>query len=91
MTGHDFLVGDVADLHIIVRRQGYCHNVLAVQRFVNHAAANGVAVQPDEQIEQRCAVTDMDVFGALERALNFLGKIKRIVVALLIGKARVRR
>ena len=48
-------------------------------------------VQPDEQIEQRCAVTDVDVFGTLKRALNFLGKIKRIVVTLLIGKARVRR
>ncbi len=30
MSGHDFLVGDVADFHVVLHRQRHCHNILAI-------------------------------------------------------------
>ena len=64
MSGHDFLVCDVADFHVVLHRQRHRHNVLAVEGFVDYAAANGVAVQTDEQVKQRGPVTDLNVLLA---------------------------
>lgn len=80
MSGHDFLVGDVADFHIIVRRQRHRHNVLAVEGLVNHAAANGVAVEPNEQVKQRGPVADLNVLSAAAGGEYLFGEIEGIVL-----------
>ena len=56
----DSRIGDPADLHPLRRIQGNRDNVAAVQIGAYHAAANGVAVDASEQIEQGGTVTDTD-------------------------------
>ena len=78
-TGQDAAVGDVADLHGIIHQQGDGDDVCTVQRLTDHAAANGIAVETDQQVEQRCPVPDHDILFALPGAENFLRKIKGII------------
>ena len=56
----DSRIGDPANLHPLRRIQGNRDNVAAVQIGAYHAAANGVAVDASEQIEQGGTVADTD-------------------------------
>ena len=54
-------MGQVADLHSVVNQQRHSHDMGAVQYFADNAAANRVAIQADQQIEQRGAVADHNI------------------------------
>lgn len=83
-------VDQVTDLHVIVHQQGNGPDVRAVECFADDTAANGVAVQPDEQIEQGGAVAHLNILFAVQRAEDLLRKVERVVFALLVGQARIR-
>ena len=82
-------MGQIADLHGIIYQQRHGTDVRTVECFADDAAANGITIQTDQQIEQCCAVTHQNVLFAVQSAQNLLRKIERIVLPLLIGKARV--
>ena len=86
-SGLNLLVGQITDLHGIVYLQRNGTDIRAVERFADDTAANGISVQPDEQIEQSGTVTYLNVLFAVQRAEDLLGEVKGIVFALLIGKA----
>ena len=65
---HHLFVGDIPNFHVIIHIQRHRHNIFSIQRFIDHTAAGGVAIQADQQVKQCCPVTDADVFAALQRA-----------------------
>lgn len=83
-------VDQVTDLHVIVHQQGNGPDVRAVECFADDTAANGVAVQPDEQIEQGGAVAHLNILFAVQRAEDLLRKVERVVFALFVGQARIK-
>lgn len=60
-SGLNLLVGQITDLHGIVYLQRNGTDIRAVERFADDTAANGISVQPDEQIEQSGTVTYLNV------------------------------
>ena len=74
---------------MVVHVQGHGHDVRAVQGAVDDAAANGIAVQADEQVEQGGPVADHDLLGALQGAQDLLGEVEGVVLPLLIGQPGV--
>ena len=82
-------MGDVADFHIVVDVEWNCHDIFSVEFLADHATANRVSVHADQEIKEGCAVADNDILFRFSRAQNFLGKVKRIVFALLVGEARI--
>ena len=87
-VGMHAFVGNIANFHVIIYPKKTRNDIRSIEGIVDDSAANGIAVQADEEIEERGAVANEDILFALERTLDFLGKIEGIVVALLIGKTR---
>ena len=85
----DSRIGDPADLHPLRRIQGNRDNVAAVQIGAYHAAANGVAVDASEQIEQGGTVTDTDALFVGHGAEQFLCEVERVVDTLFKAEERV--
>ena len=84
-------MGDIADLYVIVHQQRDGHDVLSVQFLADDATADGVAVQSDQQVEQRRPVPDNNVLFAVPRTEDLLSEVKGIVLSLFIGQPRVGR
>ena len=53
-----FVVGEITNFHVIIHQKRNGDYIFSVQFFTDHAAADGVTVQPDQQVEQGGAVTD---------------------------------
>ena len=67
-------------------------DVPAVELVADDARTDGVAVQTNEQVEKRGAVTDLDVARAVEidGGQGLFGKVERVEIALFVGQVRVR-
>lgn len=83
------VVCNVANFHVVINSQRNCNNVWAVEFLVNKTGADGIAVQTNNQVEDGGAVSDHDVLIAIKRCQKFLGEIERVVLTLLVRKARV--
>ena len=59
---------DITDLHIIINLQRTCHDVRPVQFFTDDAAADGIPVHTDQQIEESCPVEDKQFFICINGA-----------------------
>ena len=40
----------------------YRDDAVAVQVRINYAAADGIAIQPNQKVEQRCTIPDKNLF-----------------------------
>ena len=67
-VGHSALVKQIADLHTVIHIQRHGGDIRAVQFIVDHTGANGVAIQTDEQVEQRSPVADHDLLITFQGA-----------------------
>ncbi len=77
---------DVPDAHGILHGKGPCHDVVPVEVGVQNPAADRVAGEADEEVEERRPVADGNVPGAAPCALQLLGKVERVVIPLLVGE-----
>lgn len=80
---------DVADAHDLVGFERHGHDIGAVQVAREDAARNRVAVQPDKQVEQRCAIRNDDGLRAVFGDVHLFGEVERILDALLVAQARI--
>ena len=75
-------VGQKADVHVPFFLEGHGDDAGSVQFLVDDPAAHGIAVEPDQQVEQGGPVSDPDVFAADQGAEDLFGKIEGVVVSL---------
>ena len=47
---------NVSNLHIIIHCQGNGDDIRSIQLFIDYTAADGIAIQTDQKVEQRGAV-----------------------------------
>ena len=67
--GRTYGVGDyITYLHIIIDLELLGDNVGTVELFVDHAAADGISVKANQQIEERRAVQDDKLLVTFDRA-----------------------
>ena len=50
-AGYNLVVGDIADFHIVIDFQWDGGNLTAVEFGVENATADGIAIQPNKQVE----------------------------------------
>ena len=81
---------NVADAHLVIHLEGAGYDIFPVQILIDDAAADRVAIEADQKVEQRRAVTDHDVLRAVPGAQDLLGVVEGIVLALLVGEAGIR-
>ena len=73
---------DVPDPDHLFAFQRHADDIGAVEVFAEDTGRNRIAVEADQEVEQRRAVADENVFPVRNRAEDFLGKVKGIVGAL---------
>ena len=50
-AGYNLVMGDIADFHIVIDFQWDGDNLIAVEFGIEDTTADGIAIQPDEQVE----------------------------------------
>lgn len=75
-----------ADFHVLVDFERYRYDGRPIQLNGDHARANGVAIQPYEQVKQGGTVAHADVLGTVERGGKLFGIVKRVIASLFVGK-----
>ena len=83
--------GDDADGHFVGDGEGAGDNVAAVEAVADNARTNCVAVETDNQVEERGAVADFYVARTVEinGGERFFGKVERVEVALLVSQVGI--
>ena len=76
------LVGDPADRHRLVRVQRHGDDLLVVEVAVVDAGAHRVAVQTDDEVEDRGPVGHVDLLGGVLRPDRLLGEEEAALLAL---------
>lgn len=80
---------DCSDPDVFVNSKRARNNILAVKFRADYSCAYRVAVKSHQQVEQRRAVADLYRHAAAHAAHYLLGKVERIVAALLERQERV--
>ena len=75
-----------ADNFLHLQRDG--DDVVAAQVRRAYAGRNGIAVRAGHQVDDRALIRHLDALFMVEGREDFLGKIKRVLVALLVCQAR---
>ena len=77
-------------MHIAIHFKRFCDNILPVKLLVDYAGADSKTIKSDCQVEKCCTVPDLNTFRHIKHAQKLLAEIKRISLALLIHKIRIR-
>ena len=83
------LARDQAHFHILIDIERNRNNRCAIEFRANYARAHRIAVQADEQVEQRRPVAHANILVTIERGCELFGIVERIEAALLIRQKRV--
>ena len=75
---------DITDLHIVIHFQLLGYDVRTVQLLIDHTAADGIAVETYEHVEQRRPVQNDEFLVAVDRTQDLFRKIERVMTSLLI-------